>query len=1153
MNSRGMKPERLLFFISIALILTIVVFVVLQFFKKEDEGFGNFYNTQNAFTTEQRKTFRDKMNKSLPVNTGLANDMKQINKTLFSVDTMINTNYMAEQPPFSPEEDPMPAFRARNENECKPIRAPMYLKEHTKNPPTSCGWYYLDDDNKQSKATIGTEKGPLDPDFTINNPGGQWIWDNAKAQKLEDAKKCRKIKSCETADIYPDECGFCPSISQGVPIRKGKSKYPDDPNLMCDDRLVTNPSGCKPPKPAVKVIITKTGEMKRSGDIVDGEEIPFDPPPAALCDPNPSTGQLTNQCLISIAKAIGFSEYGILLKVLTGDLEGYYSKLGPNFDMMRIVRRIYETEASVKLRGEYFGDGPMSRAQILMGYRTIYNFVKNSPNRRVRNASNWLVTGKEFDLCDYDPDKVGPFEPLCMERVALEAGCQRDGYKFPGPDSWGKINLLKWSTFNTYFKDLYASLNNKDSKIQRQATLDCLGISVVSDAAILCGAPGAPCRVLSEADIARNPSVAAAQGNIENYKQQIPNAKTPIEKQLASELYNEAIQAKAQILTKIRKANKCPANPPIASFDFNLGRSDDRIQLYKSKKMGSINFTTMGGKKCAQFKGPGTYIDMVGPISTKSFKSVTMSIFINSTPGPWPRLWDFNNSSLGGSWCQDNVFGCLSPDIGMGVGMYAMKDCQGPSVWTGGGSIKKGQWHHIAWTMDTDFSGMTVYVDGQRKARWSDPNGKQWLKDKVFKNAYILQSPEQFDKDVGLGWFRIFDYTLSEEAINIDMKNSWTLPPLPPLPPEPPKAFDYLGCWGDGGNRALPKYTGQAKSPEECFNLAKANDASTFGLQYYGECWVGNNDNWNRYGKRDDAGCGPLGRDWVNQVYKIRPGPAVPLGKPLTYLPLLGDAKDIGAKPQTAKVSNANFTTVNGLRCAYFNNNMNAYITIPNLVQQNFTVAFWMLLKSGGYYTVVSRTINNFNGSEPKVQFDVAANSMPMTAYLALPNPWTQGVRQTDGKIQINVWYHVALTVMGKGGQMYINGVKQGGASGSAPMPNSDIWILGRSGDYGRAADVCLRQFAVWDYGLTGDNIKSIYTQTRDDNYLSIGDAPEAPAVVFKGPPACKDLGKPNHPNKTIRIYNEAECDSLGGNYYPNGECTKKEGGSFSWDCRVLN
>jgi len=51
----------------------------------------------------------------------------------------------------------------------------------------------------------------------------------------------------------------------------------------------------------------------------------------------------------------------------------------------------------------------------------------------------------------------------------------------------------------------------------------------------------------------------------------------------------------------------------------------------------------------------------------------------------------------------------------------------------------------------------------------------------------------------------------------------------------------------------------------------------------------------------------------------------------------------------------------------------------------------------------------------------------------------------------------------------------------------------------------------------------------------------------------CGCYGRPNS-NGGLRIYNRDECEQgLDGIYHANGECTKKGGGSFSWDCRSLN
>jgi hypothetical protein len=52
----------------------------------------------------------------------------------------------------------------------------------------------------------------------------------------------------------------------------------------------------------------------------------------------------------------------------------------------------------------------------------------------------------------------------------------------------------------------------------------------------------------------------------------------------------------------------------------------------------------------------------------------------------------------------------------------------------------------------------------------------------------------------------------------------------------------------------------------------------------------------------------------------------------------------------------------------------------------------------------------------------------------------------------------------------------------------------------------------------------------------------------------CGMLGQKGAINGTqIRVYTKAECDKLGGTIYGNGECIKKGGGSWSWECRNID
>lgn len=62
---------------------------------------------------------------------------------------------------------------------------------------------------------------------------------------------------------------------------------------------------------------------------------------------------------------------------------------------------------------------------------------------------------------------------------------------------------------------------------------------------------------------------------------------------------------------------------------------------------------------------------------------------------------------------------------------------------------------------------------------------------------------------------------------------------------------------------------------------------------------------------------------------------------------------------------------------------------------------------------------------------------------------------------------------------------------------------------------------------------------------------PPEPIVASDGV-QCGTLGRPSADN-SIRLYKKEECDTLDGNWVPNGECLMKGGGSYSAACSGLN
>lgn len=100
------------------------------------------------------------------------------------------------------------------------------------------------------------------------------------------------------------------------------------------------------------------------------------------------------------------------------------------------------------------------------------------------------------------------------------------------------------------------------------------------------------------------------------------------------------------------------------------------------------------------------------------------------------------------------------------------------------------------------------------------------------------------------------------------------------------KKWNYVGCFNDKQERALPNYRGDVKSVEECNKIVAATDDDIFGVQYGGQCRsgkVGVND-YKKYGSTTN--CPTLGGSWTNQVYSTKlsmPPPSTPTQDTIRY------------------------------------------------------------------------------------------------------------------------------------------------------------------------------------------------------------------------------------------------------------------------------
>jgi hypothetical protein len=127
--------------------------------------------------------------------------------------------------------------------------------------------------------------------------------------------------------------------------------------------------------------------------------------------------------------------------------------------------------------------------------------------------------------------------------------------------------------------------------------------------------------------------------------------------------------------------------------------------------------------------------------------------------------------------------------------------------------------------------------------------------------------------------------------------------PPPGCPPNPPAVvndWNYRGCFKDcHEGRGLPNRLDNVNSIEACIEQAKAKGYTAAGNQYFGECWAGNNSDWDRMGPAKC--CEPLGGGCTQHIYTAPTFKAPPSKSVLDYRP--GRTKSSFMEPDIPKTT----------------------------------------------------------------------------------------------------------------------------------------------------------------------------------------------------------------------------------------------------------
>ena len=792
------KHQGLVILITLVLIIA-VVFLVYKSFNKE-EGFGNFYDQQTKYTSEQRAQYWDNMNLQVDYNEDLEKDIKTgLTDAIKSIDPLTNKTKKYNIDSFF-RKDPLPGIK-KADQQCSSATEPLLLTPHGKNESSGCGWWYIDDDFTQSYGARGTELGPFG-DLSKVNPSGKWIWNLSVAQKMEDKKKCRRIKTCDMADLLAEKCGFCTTLSMGLPAGpNGSIKYPDDPNSTCPENLIMVPGNCP------KIIPTPKPVTLSDGTVI----IPA--PAPELCDP--VNGKLSTDCLISLAKGSGCSEDGAIVSILSGDSKGLLGPPGSDvvFKYTKAVE-ILKNEASLVIQPAFLGNGVCDRSDALNFYQQLVTLILRGKTTRAREASAFLAIGTDFDPCDYDLDQNGAFDMYCLERVAKEAGCQPDGSDYPKIEAnKRRYDRMTWQTVGDYFKTIHRNLLSPDQNVLADATKRCLGVDIIPKVSDCGEKSGVEVLWYSwdyEWDMPERPTSAQIFYGRE-IKSNLPNFNTGGGDYNPYGVQNRmSFRSRTNVFSKTQKATRfwvmtddgvaikandklilsnwrdqgptayetsafllsenaftkldfywyqnyggstflpkisvpdnlttfqpilgadltmnVPDTFPLCRWDFYITNMDERNNILTSNPENITN-GVIDGKKCA-ILGKNAGISIVNQIMGSAFKSF---VFMTYHRGGWARLFalrsgscdraNWNGWAIEGGICSDSrVWFCFQRKGGD-------KD-----IWvsTKPNTIPLNKWIHLAYCIDDDFKGVTIYCDMKiiARARNDAMNSEDYISNK---------------------------------------------------------------------------------------------------------------------------------------------------------------------------------------------------------------------------------------------------------------------------------------------------------------------------------------------------------------------------------------------------------------------------------------
>jgi hypothetical protein len=485
---------------------------------------GIFYDMANQFTESQRSYFHDNADKAILVNPGLMGGSKMVDASgnmrvvtgnqIRDAKNMGSVSDALNQPDFAVpytqnkdynvyfREDANPFTQADLEF-CRVVSHPSKIQRAARTT-FGCGWWYMDDPNSTSFCALGRFREPLDQTISTKYPGGRWIWSIEEASRLEDIKRCKRVRMCAAMDApgIKGQCGFCTELGHAIPVdANGKPKYPNATGGDCSENTVLEAVDCPRPQD----LIAKLRDIQSRGGIPNEPEVDEDGnvitltaaqraaraaengsgsvqyEEKALCDP--VNGKLSVDCLMALATSLGLSEKGSIMRMLR--------KQEPPNDMDQAAIQFVTQKGNVPVPLAILGSGNITKDSAAASYASIMAATTAGSTKIVREAAKWLAVGTEdFDKCAFEPNESGPFPVDCLQREFRKSGCQLSGRAAPNDKTVAAYAGMAWSEIGEKFSDLYRKMTAQKIKIQDPAVIACLGTTLYRPPPEICDEPG---------------------------------------------------------------------------------------------------------------------------------------------------------------------------------------------------------------------------------------------------------------------------------------------------------------------------------------------------------------------------------------------------------------------------------------------------------------------------------------------------------------------------------------------------------------------------------------------------------------------------------------------------------------------------------------